>query len=155
MPRKAHDELPWFQRVAAKMVREDKSFRQACAEEGVNLRSDEAETYRQRTAFQRVLRQARHNYHFEIGADPNRTKTATLGQLQLAANKLMEGGEFQKAAEVLFKIAKIEGWVGVDSTENPFAALSAKALAELRDQLKAKDGSEPPTASRTDQSLLN
>jgi len=86
----------------------------------------------------------RHKYHGEIGADNHRTKMATVGMLQLLAQKLFEQGDFDKAAEVLFKIVKIEGWAGPDNQVNVFHGLTARDYADIKKTLKGEsDHTEP------------
>lgn len=157
MPRKPAIEASWYGRVAAKMVEEGKSFAQAMTEENVNLTTIEAEQWQKRASFQRCLRQARHRFHSQIARDPERGKTTTIGQLQLCADKLMAEGEFDKAAEVLLKICKIEGWVGPDNVQ-VFGNLTQAQIDAARDALKQKllgQSDKSSIASGTDSTLLN
>jgi hypothetical protein len=119
------------------MVQEGKTFAQAMTEEGVAMTSAEAEQWFKRASFQRCLRQARHRFHSEIARDPERGKITTIGQLQLCADKLQAEGEFDKAAEVLLKICKIEGWVGPDNVQ-VFGNLTQAQIDAARDTLKQK-----------------
>jgi hypothetical protein len=127
-------------------------------EEGVALTSAEAEQWFKRASFQRCLRQARHRFHSEIARDPERGKTTTIGQLQLCADKLMVEGEFDKAAEVLLKICKIEGWVGPDNVQ-VFGNLTQAQIDAARDALKQKLIGQPSyntsPAPGTDSTILN
>lgn len=136
------------------MVREGKSFRQAATECNVPMTTEDAENFFRRAAFQRVLRQSRHRFHMEIGRDPERTKSATIGQLQVCADNLMKEGDFAKAAEVLLKISKIEGWVGPDSSVNVFSGLSQAQIDQARETLRKKIADGQPTNTGTE-SLLN
>lgn len=140
------------------MVQEGKSFAQAMTEEGVNLTSAEAESWFKRASFQRCLRQARHRFHVEIARDPERTKSATIGQLQNLADKLQAEGEHDKAAEVLLKICKIEGWVGPDNVQ-VFGNLTQAQIDAAKDALKLKLLGQPTSISipptGTDGSILN
>jgi hypothetical protein len=140
------------------MVQEGKTFAQAMTEEGVNLTSAEAEQWFKRASFQRCLRQARHRFHNEIARDPERNKQATIGQLQLLADKLQAEGEHDKAAEVLLKICKIEGWVGPDNVQvfgNLTQAQIDAAKEALRQKLIGQSSSTTVTAPGIDGTLIN
>jgi hypothetical protein len=155
LPRKPEE--PWFERVAARMVQEGKSFEQAVTEENVYMKSDEAQRHFKRASFQRCLRQARHRFHKEIAQDPERTKSTLIGQLQVCADKLMVEGNFDKAAEVLLKISKIEGWVGPDQNIQVFG-LNQSQIDAAREALKQKldqSRSESSSTAGTDSPLLN
>lgn len=52
------------------------------------------------------------------------------------SQKLEDEGEHDKAAEVLFKIAKMTGWVGPESTVSVFGELSQRDLDAIRTKLK-------------------
>lgn len=141
MPRKPEE--PWFERVANRMVQEGKSFPQACSEENVFLNTSDADKQFKRASFQKCLRQSRHRYHNEIARDPERNKTTLIGQLQVCADKLMGEGSFDKAAEVLLKIAKIESWINPDNQVNVFGTLTQNDIDKARAVLKDKVSNLP------------
>jgi hypothetical protein len=155
MPRKPEES--WFERVANRMVQEGKSFPQACSEENVFLQTAEADKHFKRASFQKVLRQARHRFHNEIARDPERNKTTLIGQLQVCADKLMGEGSFDKAAEVLLKISKIEGWAGPDNVQ-VFGNLTQAQIDQARDAIQKKllaQSSDRPAPTGTEQPLPN
>ena len=135
MPRKGKKEELWFQKAAELMVRESKSLLQAVNEIGVPLSAQEAETFARRKAFQRVLWTVRQSFFQEVGSDPTHTKEATVGQMALLAAKLTQDGDYDKAADVLFKVAKMEDWVGAQSNINIFANLTERDLQEIKKTL--------------------
>src|SRR5690242_1202712 len=114
------------------MVRQGITLRQAAADLGQMLTVEEAEDAFRRRSFTRLLWAARNRWFAEIAEDPERSKAAKIGQLEILAKKLEDEGAHDKAAEVIFKIAKIEGWLTPDSTVNVFGSLSAKEFAEVR-----------------------
>lgn len=124
------------------MVREGVGLREAIALLNAPVTSEECKAIERRGSFKKLIWAARLRYWAELGSDPERTKSSTIGQLQLLAQKLMDEGEYEKAAEVLFKIAKAEGWVGSESTVNVFQGLTAKEFTELRERLK-QQASQP------------
>lgn len=141
LPRPAKEE-EFLSSAIEMMVREGVSLRQAATVLGVAITTQELDNIERRKSFKQMLWAARHRFWQELGSDPERTKASTIGQLQLLAQKLTDDGEYDKAAEVLFKIAKAEGWVGSESTVNVFAGLSAKEFSELRERLKQSQPSE-------------
>lgn len=122
----------WFVQVAELMVQSGVSFLQAAVELGIKVDPDEAEATSRRKEFAEILRTEKNKYHQMIANDPTRTKSVVLGQLVLLADKLTRDGEYDKAAGVLEKLAKLEGWQGADSNVNIFAGLTAKDIAEAR-----------------------
>lgn len=136
MARPFADEPKWMTEAVELMVRSGFTLERACGELKVPMTTKEAETIQRRKSFQNLLRAARHRYHQEIGADPQLTKAALVGRLLVLADKLIEAEDYDKASEVLFKIAKIRGDVGADAQVNVFADLSASDYAEIRKNLE-------------------
>ena len=60
------------------------------------------------------------------------------------AEQLTSAGKLADAEEALFKVAKIEGWVGSETTNNIFASLSGADYAKIREQLAAKQAQAAP-----------
>jgi len=52
------------------------------------------------------------------------------------SQKLEEEGEYDKAAEVLLKIAKIRGWVGPENQVSIFGELSQSDLDGIRKKIE-------------------
>jgi len=88
-----------------------------------------------RATFQRVLWEARHRFFNELGSNPNYKKESAIGKLLSLAEKLEVEGKFDSAAEVVFKIAKMNGWTGPESTVNVFGDLSQKDIDSIRKKL--------------------
>jgi hypothetical protein len=114
------------------MVRTGKTVKEALTELGVSMTTSEAEGLLRRRSFQQLLRIARNRFDSETAADPGRNKQSTIGRLQNLADLLMQRGEYEKAAEVLFKLSKLENWVGEGGSVNVFAGLTQKDLDEMR-----------------------
>lgn len=124
------------------MVREGKSLAQAITDLGISLSSPEVKKVERRPTFQRLVWDARNRWNKDIADVPSRSKQSTIGQLQIIAQKLVEEGNFDKAAEVLFKLAKLEGWVGDASTVNVFGSLSNADLEKLKAKVKSAEKAE-------------
>lgn len=133
-------EQSWFQRAAEKMVREEKNLYAVAQELELALTSRECDNLSRTKAFQRVLWDERTKYHKELANDPNRNKNSLIGNMLLAAERLMGEGKYDKAAEVLFKLARIEGYVGAESQVTVIGSLSQedidKAKVEVRKKLQ-------------------
>ena len=153
-PRKA--EQAWYEKAAELMVRHGMSLRQAASEIGVPLTTEEAEAIGRRQGFQRVLWLARNRYYQEVASDPGRTKNAALGLLYVLAQKLIEGGEFDKAADVIFKMLRAEGHVGPEQQVSVIAGLSANELEAVRKKLEGYGReSDRPSTERVDPARVN
>lgn len=137
-------EPTWLAEAVDIVVRQGVGLRQAAADMGQSISQDEVEDLFRRKAFQRLLWATRHRYHTEIAEDPERGKAAKIGQLEILAQKLEAQGDYDKSAEVILKIAKIEGWLTPDSTVNVFGSLSAKEFSELRRTLEKPTSVPPP-----------
>lgn len=117
------------------MVRLSLNLKQAALEIGHPLDSDEADKVSRRREFQEILRVEKNKFYAAIANDPTRTKSVVLGKLWDLADKLMLEGEHEKAAGVLDKLAKVEGWSGNEGNINIFSGLTARDIAEAKDRI--------------------
>lgn len=125
----------WFEKVADLMVRRNLPIREAASYLEIPLSTEEADSIRRSKAFEAILWTTRNNYHAEIGRNPGITRDTLVGKMWICAEKLMEGGEFDKAGEVLLKIAKIRNMVGPEQQTNIFGSLSQEDLNQLREKV--------------------
>lgn len=130
-----------FEKLSDLMVRNGWGLKQALTEATLAASNEEIDRIAKNKHFQLALDTARLRFHSEVAANPDRTKSALLGELQVLAWKLSKDGEYSEAAEILFKIAKIEGWVGAESNVNVFAGLSH---FELEGELERLEKREKP-----------
>lgn len=137
MPRPL-DLKDWHLEAIALMAQSGCSLIQAATELGVKCSHEEAATLLRRLSFQRLLWEARHRYFASLGSDPNFKKDTAIGKLLGLAQKLEEVEKFDAAAEVVFKIAKMSGWVGPESTVNVFGELKDSDLRAIRESLERK-----------------
>ena len=114
MPRPEKEE-EWQAEAIDLMVRQGCSLKQAAVQLDLNLTSQEAEIVLRRKSFHRRLWEERNRYFASLGAGPNFRKETTIGKLLYLANKLEYGGKHDKAADSIFKAAKIAGFVGPDT----------------------------------------
>lgn len=125
----------WFVQAAEVMVRNSCTLKVAAFEIGHPLDGDEADKVSRRRDFQEILRVEKNKLFAGIANDPTRTKSVVLGQMWFLADKLIAEGEFEKAAGVLDKLGKMEGWSGNEGNINIFSGLTARDIAEARERL--------------------
>lgn len=129
----------WHIEAIQLMVRSGCSLSQAATELQVPLSIEVARNILGRVSFQQALWAERHRYFSALGADPNFKKDTAIGKLLDLARKLEESAEFDKAAEVVFKVAKMTGWVGPESTINVFGELTDKDLQAIKQTVENKN----------------
>lgn len=122
------------------MAKKGVSLFAAAVELEVHLTQKEAEIHFLSDEFQKVLRSARARIYGELSNDPGHNKRTLIGKLLLAAEVLMDGGKADKAAEVLHKIAKIEGWDQSGTNLTVIGDLTQKDIDEIKRKLQAESG---------------
>jgi len=125
----------WHLEAADMMARTGCSLSGAVTEMGRIVSLEECNKILKRSTFQRVLFEARHRWFSELGSNPNYKKETAIGRLLSLAEKLEVDGKYDSAAEVVFKIAKMNGWTGPESTVNVFGELSQKDIDNIRKKL--------------------
>jgi hypothetical protein len=127
-------------RIAAKMVRQKVSLRQAVVDLNLDpVTPEEAIRLEESPAFQECFTKELYRFFKELGEDVDRNKGALVGEMLYCVRKLTEEGSYDKALEGLFKIARVEGHVGGESNVNVFANVTAKDIEEARKEL-SKNG---------------
>lgn len=117
------------------MVRTQCSLKAAALEVGHPLDPDEADKVSRRRDFQEILRVEKNKFYASVANDPTRTKSVVLGQMWVLADRLIAEGEFEKAAGVLDKLSKMEGWSGNEGNINIFSGLTARDIAEAKTRI--------------------
>lgn len=125
----------WHLEAAMCMARTGQSLGQVATELGQKLTVDEAAALLRKVSFQRLLFEERNRYFALLGADPNFKKETAVGKMLDLAKKLEEVGEFDRAADTIFKVSKMQGWVGPESTVNVFGELSQKDLDDIKEKI--------------------
>lgn len=129
----------WYEKAADAIVREGKSLFQFANESDLGLTSRECENVLRTKAFQEVLRNRRNLYYKEIAQDPSLSRAAVKGQLVLAITKMLEKEQYDKAANAIMQLAKLEGWTSDGTNVNVFNDLTHKDLLALKDKFKPAD----------------
>lgn len=145
LPRTPKIAEKWMPEAAELVVFEGITLKEAVTQLGVPLTTDECLLIARRKGFKDLVRQVKNRLHNEVGSDPARTKDALVGQMLILADNLDKAGESEKAADVLFKVAKVKNWIGPESNINIFGDLSQKDLDEMRKRIKeGVDGTITP-----------
>lgn len=134
-------EETWWQPCAELMAREGLALEEAATRLKVPITSPDARnTYRSKP-FQRLLLTERNRHFREIASNREWSKATAVGILLDCCERLREAGEFDKAAEVILKAAKILGWVGETGNVQVFAGMTGRELDQVREKLvkRAKD----------------
>lgn len=126
----------WQIEASNLMARTGCSLAQAATELQVEVSREDVILIMRRASFNRLLWEARHRYFNEVGSDPNYRKETAIGKLLALAQKLEEEGEHDKSAEVVFKVAKMQGWVGPESTVSVFGELSQRDMDAIRAKIE-------------------
>ena|SRR5882757_7530122 len=132
----------WMLEAVELMVMQGLSLKQAAMDLDKEVTSQECENILRRKSFNRLLWEARFRYFNKIATDPNFKKESTIGKLILLAEKLELEGDHSKAADAIFKAAKIAGFVGPEQTVSVFGELSAKDLEAIRQTVEKQKGVE-------------
>lgn len=120
------------------MARTGVGLRDAATELGKEVTTAEAAVVLRRASFQKILWEARHRFFSGLATDPRFNQDVVIGKLLANAQKLEEQGEFDKASEVLLKLAKVKGWVGPESQVSVFGELSQRDLDAIRQQVESQ-----------------
>ena len=132
-------ELDWMQPVAEMMSREGVTLREAATRLKVPIGSEEAANLFRTKGFQRLLRAERNRYYLEVGQDVEWRRKTAIGMLLHCVNQLIQNAEFDKAAEVILKASRVEGWLGAETQVSVFNSLSQKDLDTVRMKIKEKE----------------
>jgi hypothetical protein len=125
----------WYFQVAEEMVRNNSSLKQAALDLDIKLDPDEVTRLGRKKDFQEILRIETNKYHAMVANDPTRTKSAALGRMWVLADRLEKNGEYEKSAQVLDKLAKMEGWAGNEGNINIFSGLTQRDIEEAKERI--------------------
>lgn len=120
------------------MVRTKMNFHQAATELGIQLDPIESDRTARRREFQDILRVERNKLYQSVANDPSRSKATSIGKMEILIENLISEGEYDKAGQLIERLAKLEGWVGGDSNVNVFAGLTARDIAEAKERITGK-----------------
>lgn len=126
----------WLPEAVELMARKGIDLRDAVAELDLLVDGEKIKTIERRKSFDRLVWEARHRYYNDLATNPNFKKDTIIGRFLAQAQRLEAQGDYDKAAEVLFKAAKAAGFVGVEGQVNIFGELSQADLDEIRKKVE-------------------
>ena len=129
------EKASWNIEAVELMARTGMSLVQEVAEMGLDITSEECDKLLRSKGFNRLLWEHRHRYFNDLSANPNFKKDTVIGKLISLAQRLEDQGDHDKSAEVLFKIAKMQQWVGIENQVNVFGDLSQSDIDDIRKKL--------------------
>jgi hypothetical protein len=138
------DELEWQQPAAELIAREGLTLAEALTRLHIPVGKEEASKLFRSKHFQSLLRSERLRFYAEVGRNPEWSRKTAIGQLLTCIQNLMDEGEFDKAAEVILKATKVEGWLGNETQVTVFNGLSAADLERIRTKLRGASESKEP-----------
>ena len=125
----------WEIEAAQYMARTGATLGEAATFLGVQIPSKDLDTILRRKSFNQLLWEARHRYFSELAKSPNWNKDTAIGKLMALAQRLEDEQSYDKAAECIFKAAKMADWVGPESQVSVFGELSQRDLDAIRDSV--------------------
>ena len=142
------DPLPldeWVPQAIDMMLAERVSFEHAAMTLGHAFPNhDEAARYMRRKSYRDAWERQQKLYYESKSSPAAHTKTIAIGKMIDDSDRLRQAGRFKEAAEILFSVAKAEGWVGPETTTNIFQDLSGQEIERLRDALaKRREATAP------------
>ena len=123
---------PWLIEATELMARTGMTLREAAAELNQPITTESCDSVARRKSFLRLLWEARHRYFNELATNPNFKKDTIIGKLISLAQRMEDEGDYDKAAEAIFKAAKAVGFIGPESTVSVFGELSQSDLDAIR-----------------------
>lgn len=144
-PSKTIGRVPgWMKKAAERMCWSGGSLKQAAVELGVEISIDESDVIGRSKEFQEILEREQISYRNHFTETPGRSKATAIGMMLLAIENLAKEGEWDKVVVATEKLAKLEGWIGLDANVNIFAGLTTKELDEhkkrVMEQLERERG---------------
>lgn len=129
-------ELEYYQQAAELIARDGLTLAEALTRLNQPITKEAAAKLFRTKHFQSLLRSERLRYYAEVGRNPEWSRKTAIGQLLVCIQELMASGEYDKAAEVILKATKVEGWLGNETQVTVFNGLSQQQLEQIRSRLK-------------------
>lgn len=131
----------WYDKAADAIVREGLTLFAFTNREDLGLTVRECENILRTKLFQETLRTRRNIYYREIANDSSYSRNAAKGQMMVAITKMMENGQYDKAAAAIMQLAKLEGWTTDGTNVNIFQDLSQADIVKLRAKMQKQPSS--------------
>lgn len=128
----------WYEKAAIAIARNGKNLFAYANENDLGLTSKECEAIAKSPEFLVALRLERNKFYKELATDPARSRNTAVGQLLYAVERLMDGGQYDKAVTAITSLMKAEGWTTEGAQISIFNDLNAKDIDGLRKKLKGQ-----------------
>jgi hypothetical protein len=125
----------WEIEAAEYMARTGATLQEAATACGQQIPSKDIDNILRRKSFGALLAEARNRYFIQLATSPTWKKDTAIGMLMADAEKLRLQQSYDKAAECVFKAAKMAGWVGPESQVSVFGELSQRDLDAIRESV--------------------
>jgi len=112
------------------------SLREAVAQLGLDVTSQECDAVERRKGFNLLVWEERHRYFNGLATNPSFKKETIIGKLIALSQRLEDRKEYDKAAEAILKAAKVAGFVGPENTVSVFGSLSQADLDQIRKKVE-------------------
>jgi hypothetical protein len=139
---KPHVEAEWWQPVGELIAREGISLREAATRLRLEITNEEAANTFRTKGFQKLLRSERQRFYMEIAQDPTWSRRTAIGKMLYLADRLMDNGEYDKAGELILKVARVEGWLSNETQVTVFNQLSDKEVEEIKQRAAQRVASQ-------------
>lgn len=142
-PSKTIGRVPgWMKKAAERMCWSNCSLKQAAVEIGVEISIDESDVILRSREFQEVLEAETVRYRNHFSETPGYSKTTAIGMMHVAIENLAKEGEWDKVVMSVEKLAKLEGWIGLDSNVNIFAGITTKDIEAQKKKILEQLGND-------------
>ena len=108
------------------------SFKGAITQLGIPLSNDEAAELEASKNFRESLDREQMVYYQELAQSPEFNKFMIVGEMLHCIKQMVREAEYDKAVEALFKLAKVQDWVGAETNINILTGISQKDIEEAR-----------------------
>ena len=125
----------WYRDVASAMLRDILPFRAALAALNIQISNAEADRIEYSAAFKKQLDIEQQLLYQELAANPNFNKQSVIGGMLHAVQQLLREGDFDKAVNGFMAIAKLQGWLGVESNVNVMLGVTQRDIEEARKKI--------------------
>lgn len=123
---------PWLEQAIATMVRTGCRLEKAAADLNPpqHLSTVDCENLFRRADVCKMIRRFRQQFYDEVARE-GRTKETAVGKLWVIADALLDTANYEKAANVIMQIAKIEQWINPDTVVQSWVP-NPQELEEIR-----------------------
>ena len=128
----------WYSDAIRLMIEERLDFATAASFCGENLSPEDAANHQRRDAFKAIHVKISREYYENKSTPAQHSKSRLIGEMRDITQRLLLTNRLKEAADVITQTAKIEGFIGPESTTNIFSNLTGDDLVKMREALSKK-----------------